>query len=614
MSALTVAEKLSLMSNKQPAIGRLGLPYYDWESEGSHGVARAGRATVFPSPIMMAATFSASISYRAGRVVSMEGRGKFNDYVKRHGGNNTRWYSLDFLAPNINLFLHPLWGRGQETYGEDPFLTAEMGAQYVLGIQNWDPSNASTAYVEAGATCKVSERAATHSAPAQLGTQRCSLIRCLRVCVILRSTSSATVIRYTRSHPSTAVRRLHSCSARSLRLISALPRALAGRPLAGLQRQRDCVADGHLSDVPRGVQGLRAEGQGQVAHVRVRTKHTQARHLPSSCDRPHRLRHFSFTRFARVCSYSTVNGYQSCEHPALQHVVRDEWGFTGFICSDAGAVGLIPGRNNSVKAAIALRAGVDQDLDGGEYSGLAQALQLGWVHEADLDTALLRVFRERIRTGQLDPPELVPYSAYDLSVVDMPASRAVARQAAREGTVLLKNEGGLLPIDLKAPSLKNIAVVGPNADRLYTLLGVGTDTAAEPLARDQNTVAVFSPAAALCCPLSELRRSNRAAHACAVSCYPHRTAANPLMHAQCHCMHTPQVARTATDRIRPSTRVVCSSLRSPPYEKPSTPPTPTRPATPLPSPSPTSSAWTSTARCARASQRPCSRCELRMWP
>ena len=101
VSALTVAEKLSLMSNKQPAIGRLGLPYYDWESEGSHGVARAGRATVFPSPIMLAATFSASLSYSAGRVVSMEGRGKFNEYAARHGGNNTRWYSLDFLAPNI---------------------------------------------------------------------------------------------------------------------------------------------------------------------------------------------------------------------------------------------------------------------------------------------------------------------------------------------------------------------------------------------------------------------------------------------------------------------------------------------------------------------------------
>ena len=187
VSALTVREKLSLMSNKQPAIQRLGLPYYDFESEGSHGVARAGRATVFPSPIALASTFSTDVSYRAGRVVSMEGRGKFNDYTNKHGGNNTRWYTLDFLAPNsqrlaphttsyprtsplwshlhsprppllllpsVNLFLHPRWGRGQETYGEDPYLTGEMSSAYVLGIQNWDPSNSSTTYVEAGATCK----------------------------------------------------------------------------------------------------------------------------------------------------------------------------------------------------------------------------------------------------------------------------------------------------------------------------------------------------------------------------------------------------------------------------------------------------------------------------
>ena len=176
-----------------------------------------------------------------------------------------------------------------------------------------------------------------------------------------------------------------------------------------------------------------------------------------------------------------MNGYQSCQHPALREVVREEWGFDGFICSDAGAVGLIKGQNNSVKAAIALKAGVDQDLDGGEYDGLTQALQLGWVSELDLDVALTRVFRERIRTGQLDPPELVPYSALDLSVVDLPASRAIARQAAREGTVLLKNEGGVLPIDLTSQQLSNIAVVGPNADRLYTLLGVSRHC--QPFAR-----------------------------------------------------------------------------------------------------------------------------------
>ena len=144
---LTLTEKLSLMTNIQPAIPRVGLVYYNWESEGSHGVARAGRATVFPSPIMLASTWDVELSREAGRVVAMEGRGKFNDYTAKHGGNNTRWstsprtaaklphppttpltssrlsslirrYGLDFYAPNINLFLHAKWGRGQETYGE----------------------------------------------------------------------------------------------------------------------------------------------------------------------------------------------------------------------------------------------------------------------------------------------------------------------------------------------------------------------------------------------------------------------------------------------------------------------------------------------------------------
>ena len=204
-----------------------------------------------------------------------------------------------------------------------------------------------------------------------------------------------------------------------------------------------------------------------------------------------------------MCAYSTVNGYQSCQHPALKDVVRDEWGFDGFICSDAGAVGLIKGQNNSVKAAIALKSGVDQDLDGGEYDGLTQALQLGWIEESDLDVSLTRVFRERIRTGQLDPAELVPYSKYDLSVVDLPASRAIARQAAREGTVLLKNEGGMLPIDLTASSLKNIAVVGPNADRLYTLLGVSGNA--------HSTTAMITPQSVIT-PCSTLYASLHLTH------------------------------------------------------------------------------------------------------
>ena len=83
--------------------------------------------------------------------------------------------------------------------------------------------------------------------------------------------------------------------------------------------------------------------------------------------------------------------------------MREEWGFDGFICSDAGAVALIKGQNNSVKAAIALKNGVDQDLDGGEYDGLAQALEFGWITEADLDVSLNRVFRERIKDRTARP-------------------------------------------------------------------------------------------------------------------------------------------------------------------------------------------------------------------
>ena len=243
-------------------------------------------------------------------------------------------------------------------------------------------------------------------------------------------------------------------------------------------------------------------------------------------------------------------------------------GFDGFICSDAGAVALIKGANNTVKAAIALKNGVDQDLDGGEYDGLTQALQLGWIAESDLDVSLTRVFRERVRTGQLDPPELVPYSKYDLSVVDLPASRAIARQAAREGTVLLKNEGGLLPIDLTSADLKNIVVVGPNADRLYTLLGVRN-------IRSSPHLIVFLSLSVLIF----------------VGCV-------------CLCVYrTTMVARMLTGRTRPSTPAVFSSHHSPPSKKPSTQPTPLAHTPHRASPSRSSTAWTSTARTARASAR-----------
>ncbi len=133
LTKLTLAEKISLLGNTSPAIERLHIPNYNWWNEGLHGVARGGEATVFPQAIGMAATFNNTLLHQVGDVVSTEARAKYNlaAALKRH-----TWYmGLSFWSPNINIFRDPRWGRGQETYGEDPFLTSEMGVAYVTGLQ-----------------------------------------------------------------------------------------------------------------------------------------------------------------------------------------------------------------------------------------------------------------------------------------------------------------------------------------------------------------------------------------------------------------------------------------------------------------------------------------------
>ena len=150
---LTLDEKVGLLQNGNPGIPRIGLPSYDWWSEGSHGVAWAGRATVFPSPIALAATWNHTLLHAAGRVVSNEARGKYNDFRANNGNNSWTFYGLNFFAPNINMFVHSQWGRGQETFGEDPVLTGRLAAEYVLAIQG-NTSFETGKYIQAGATAK----------------------------------------------------------------------------------------------------------------------------------------------------------------------------------------------------------------------------------------------------------------------------------------------------------------------------------------------------------------------------------------------------------------------------------------------------------------------------
>jgi beta-glucosidase len=155
VSHMTLKEKVFQLFNNSPAIDRLGVPAYDWWNECLHGVARAGKATVFPQAIGLAATFDQDLMFRVADVISDEARAKHHHFAK----NNVRsiYTGLTFWTPNINIFRDPRWGRGQETYGEDPYLTGRMGVNFIKGLQGNDSK-----YLKTVATAK---HYAVHSGP-----------------------------------------------------------------------------------------------------------------------------------------------------------------------------------------------------------------------------------------------------------------------------------------------------------------------------------------------------------------------------------------------------------------------------------------------------------------
>jgi len=155
VSKLTLEEKVSLLGYNSKAVPRLGIPAYNWWNEGLHGVARAGEATIFPQAIGMAATFNDSLIRQVSTVISTEARAKYNLAIAKD--RHLQYMGLTFWTPNINIFRDPRWGRGQETYGEDPYLTATIGSAFVKGLQGDDPK-----YLKASATAK---HFAVHSGP-----------------------------------------------------------------------------------------------------------------------------------------------------------------------------------------------------------------------------------------------------------------------------------------------------------------------------------------------------------------------------------------------------------------------------------------------------------------
>src|SRR5881396_1027749 len=365
VSRMTLEEKVSQVKDVAPAIDRLGIPPYNWWNEALHGVARSGTATVFPQAIGLAATWDDSLIFRMATVISDEARAKHHEYVRT--GSRRRYQGLTFWSPNINLFRDPRWGRGQETYGEDPFLTGRLAVQFIRGMQGDDPK-----YLKTVSTVK---HFAVHSGPEPA-----------------RHTFDAVV------------------SERDLRE-SYLPHFAAG------------IREGHA--------------------------------------------------YSLMCAYNRVDGSPACGSDLLlKNILRGDWGFSGYVVSDCGAINDIYERHKvapTAAAASALAAKTGTDLEcGNVYANLVAAVRQGLITEQAIDSAVRRLFLARFRLGMFDPPERVRWAQIPIGVLDQPAHRALARQVARESIVLLKNADGVLPL---RKDLGTIAVIGPNCDDRRMLLG-----------------------------------------------------------------------------------------------------------------------------------------------
>jgi len=375
VSRLTLEEKILQLQHTAPAIERLGIPAYNWWNECLHGVARNGIATVFPQAIAMAATWNTKLIHQEADVISTEGRAKYYEAI---GKNNRDIYQgLTFWSPNINIFRDPRWGRGQETYGEDPFLTAQIGTAFVKGLQGNDPK-----YFKVIATAK---HFAVHSGP---------------------------------------------------------------------------EPERHLFD------------------AWTSEKDLYETYLPAF---------ETLVKDAKVYSvmgaYNRLYGTPCCaSNFLLGKLLRDDWGFKGYVVSDCWAVSdfysfhkFVP---NVIKAsALAVKTGTDLAC-GDEYAHLKEAVEKGYISEASIDVSVKRLFTARIKLGLFDPASLVSYSSIKPTEYDTEENRQLARKVARESIVLLKNDKSTLPL---AKKIKSIAIIGPYADEVPVLLGNYNGTPSHPV-------------------------------------------------------------------------------------------------------------------------------------
>jgi len=364
VSQMTVEEKINQMVYTAPAIPRLGVPEYNWWNESLHGVARAGYATVFPQSITIAASWDKDLINRVATTISDEARAKHHEFVRR--GKRGIYQGLTFWSPNINIFRDPRWGRGHETYGEDPYLTGKLGTQFVKGLQGDNPD-----YLKTVATAK---HYAVHSGPEPLRHEFNALV-----------------------------------SERDLRETY-------------LPAFRDLVVEGGVYSV--------------------------------------------------MGAYNQFRGHPCCANPILENILRNEWGFEGYVVSDCWAVSdFFRFQDYSADAAeasaVAVKNGTDLNC-GNSYPHLTEAVKRGLIDEAEIDKAVKRLFTARFKLGMFDDNEDVPYAQIPFTENASEENAKLALEAAQKSIVLLKNKNNTLPL---SKNINKLAVIGPNADNWEALLG-----------------------------------------------------------------------------------------------------------------------------------------------
>lgn len=397
ISRLTLEEKANQMMHNTNGIERLGIPPYNWWNEALHGVGRSGVATVFPQAIGLAATFDNELIYKVSSSISDEARAMYN--AAKSKGYYNQYGGLTFWTPNINIFRDPRWGRGQETYGEDPFLTALIGSSFVEGLQGNNPD-----YLKTAACAK---HYAVHSGPE-------------------------------------AIR--HGFDA--------------------VVSKKD-LWETYLPAFETLVKDAKVE--------------------------------------AVMCAYNSTNGAPCCINEYLiSDVLLGQWGFKGHVLSDCWAITDIftptdkgGHGTNEIQAqavAMALKNHVSLNCGNSYLRGIPEAVNRGLLSEDEVDKELATLLKTRFRLGLFDPDGSNPYDDISWDVINSDEHRALAREVAQKGIVLLKNNG-VLPLK---NDLSKYFITGPTATNTEVLLGNYAGV-------NPNLVTILEGVAAAIDPASQLQ-------------------------------------------------------------------------------------------------------------